>query len=261
MPEILSIFDSITLNELDDVSLLNRTDTKFVTHVSKMHSLLQLAVEDYRVLEVDGGRISPYHTLYFDTPDKAMYCKHEAGHTNRQKVRVRSYIKSGLSFLEVKTKDNHGRTCKERMPMKDFDPMDTARDIMFRSQDDEFKLYDDFLETHLWYDPNTLGEHLTNRFNRITLVNREKTERVTIDFGLQFNNILTGKCLAMDKVAIIELKRDGFQPSAIMGMLNTLRIKPMGFSKYVIGSALTNEHLRCNRIKPNLRRISQLSSY
>ena len=57
---------------------------------------------------------------------------------------------------------------------------------------------------------------------------------------------------------IIELKRDGHQPSPILPKLLQLRIHPHGFSKYCIGSALTNEALRRNRFKPRLHYVQKL---
>ena len=101
-------------------------------------------------------------------------------------------------------------------------------------------------------------EQIENRFDRITLVNKAKTERLTIDTHLRFNNIATGEQRAMGDLVIIELKRDGNQPSPILGKLCDLHIHPHGFSKYCIGSALTNDSLRRNRIKPRLRSIQKI---
>ena len=110
MNDILSHFAPITLEEMNDVRLLNRTDTKFVTTVPVLRRLLTMAQDDYYAQVIDGECIAPYYTVYFDTDDCAMYQKHESGHTNRQKLRIRSYVNSGLNFLEVKTKNNRGRT-------------------------------------------------------------------------------------------------------------------------------------------------------
>ena len=45
----------------------------------------------------------------------------------------------------------------------------------------------------------------------------------------------------------------------LMGeMLRELRIKPSGFSKYCIGSALTNPKLKRNRFKPRFKKIDKL---
>lgn len=260
MTEILRRYEPITLDQMKDIRLMNRIDTKFVTTVPKLRRLLELAAEDYFVQETDGLRISPYYTLYFDTPDCAMYNRHQVGHLSRQKIRIRSYVNAGLNFLEVKTKNNHGRTKKKRMAMDHFDALHPQHDILFHRQDEAFVNYDDFLRTYLKYDPETLIEQIENRFDRITLVNKAKTERLTIDTNLRFNNIATGEQLSMDGIVIIELKRDGNLPSPILGKLCDLRILPHGFSKYCIGSALTNSSLRRNRIKPRLYSIQKIIS-
>ena len=258
MKEILNQFDPITLEQMSSIRLMNRTDTKFVTTIGQLRRLLLMAKDDYMVQEIEGERIAPYYTLYFDTDDCAMYTAHESGHTNRQKLRIRSYVNSGLNFLEVKTKNNHGRTKKKRVLVHEFDPMNPERDICFHCQNKEFCEYDDFLRSNLQYDPFTLCEQLENRFDRITLVNKGLTERLTIDTNLQFHNIATGNYRRMDNLAIIELKRDGRVPSPILALLRELRIKPHGFSKYCIGSAITNDGLHCNRLKPRLHSIQRL---
>ena len=116
----------------------------------------------------------------------------------------------------------------------------------------------DFLQTYLKYDQQALVSQVENRFDRITLVNKAKTERLTIDTNLRFHNIATGQSREMDNLAVIELKRDGLQPSPVLPMLSELRIFPHGFSKYCIGSALTNEALRRNRIKPRLHSVEKM---
>jgi hypothetical protein len=252
MEDTLRLFAPITLEEMSGIRLMNRTDTKFVTTRAMLERLLQMARDDYYAQTIDGSRMAAYYTVYFDTPDYNMYTVHETGHTNRQKLRVRSYVDSHQSFLEVKTKNNRGRTKKKRMALDDFNPEDSSA---FNVQSAN---YEDFLHEHLRYDPMTLSRQLENRFDRITLVNRGKTERLTIDTNLRFHNIATDKRQFMDDVVIIELKRDGLVHSPILHMLRDLRIKPHGFSKYVIGSALTNGQLRCNRMKPKLADIQRL---
>jgi len=257
MTEILNRYDPITLDQMKDIRLMNRIDTKFVTTMPVLCRLLELAREDYFVQETGGLRVSPYYTLYFDTDDCAMYNRHEAGHLVRQKLRIRSYVDAGLNFLEVKTKNNHGRTKKKRMAMEGFDALHPDHDIRFDKRDAVFTAYDEFLRSYLRYAPETLAEQLENRFDRITLVNKGKTERLTIDTNLRFHNIATGNSRLMNDLVIIELKRDGLQYSPILAKLNELRIHPHGFSKYCIGSALTNDSLRRNRIKPRLHSVEK----
>lgn len=260
MDYILSSFQPISLDEMTGIKLMNRTDTKFVTTVDRLKSLLMLAKDDYRVQEIDGKRIAQYYTAYFDTPDNNMYIVHQNGHAGRQKLRIRSYMDSGLNFLEVKTKNNHGRTKKKRVDMLGFDPENPDHGIRFMRQDEQYRHYDEFLRKHLRYDPTVLTEHLENHFNRITLVNKAKTERLTIDTGLQFHNLMTGHNADLTGLVIIELKRDGLQPSPILGMLRELRIKPSGFSKYCMGSAMTNPALKRNNFKERLHMVERLLS-
>ncbi|MBQ6548303.1 MAG: polyphosphate polymerase domain-containing protein [Prevotella sp.] len=252
MTEILNEYDSITLDEMRSIRLMNRIDTKFVTTVPMLRQLLLLAKDDYFVQESQGERISPYYTLYFDTPDCKMYNRHEAGHLSRQKVRVRSYVNAGLNFLEVKTKNNHGRTKKKRIEALNFDPENHS---IFNVQS---SLFSDFLQTYLKYPQQSLVRQVENRFDRITLVNKAKTERLTIDTNLRFHNISTNNYRFMEELVVIELKRDGLQPSPILPLLTKLRIHPHGFSKYCIGSALTNADLRRNRIKPRLHSVEKI---
>ena len=259
MTDILSNYQPITLEEMSGIRLMNRTDTKFVTNTATLRKLLKLAVWQYRAQEIDGKRLAKYYTLYFDTPDFKMYNCHHSGHANRQKLRIRSYVDSKLNFLEIKTKNNHKRTKKKRTTMFDFDPLHPARDLVFDLHDDNFAEYNSFLHDNLWYQPENMRESIENRFDRITLVNNNKTERLTIDTNLWFHNIITDQEYSMPDIAIIELKRDGLVPSPITSILNELRIKPLGFSKYCIGSALTNPALKTNRFKQRLHALDKLA--
>ena len=245
MTDLLSTFAPISLDEMSGVKLMNRTDTKFVTNTEKLRQLLLLAQQDYYVQEISGERNLEYDTTYFDTTGFDMYCVHQHGHTNRQKIRFRTYCISGLQFMEVKTKNNHGRTKKKRIEVTDMN-----------LNDEEKRL---FLGKHLRYGVDTLQPALNNHFSRITLVNKGKTERLTIDSGLRFHNLVNDTNLDMDDLVIIELKRDGLVYSPVLEMLRQLRIQPHGFSKYCMGSALTgSDHLAVNRFKRKLIEVGKL---
>ena len=243
--ELLETFAPITLEQMSSVKLMNRTDTKFVTNLDKLRQLLEMAQKDYFVQDIDGGRNLAYDTTYFDTSDFAMYNQHQCGHTNRQKIRFRTYCVSGLQFMEVKTKNNHGRTKKKRIEVGDMDLNDEDKRL--------------FLAKHLRYGVDTLLPALNNHFSRITLVNKGKTERLTIDSALRFNNLQSGCKRDMGDLVIIELKRDGLVFSPILEMLRQLRIHPHGYSKYCMGSALTcNGMLPVNRFKRKLIEVDKL---
>ena len=147
--------------------------------------------------------------------------------------------------MEVKTKNNHGRTKKKRIEVTDMDLHDEQKR--------------DFLAKHLKFGVDTLVPHMHNYFRRVTLVNKGKTERLTIDSSLQFHNVLTHTDRDMGQLVIIELKRDGQVFSPVLEMLRQLRIQPHGFSKYCMGSALTgSDHLAVNRFKRKLIEVGKL---
>jgi hypothetical protein len=91
MKNLLNAFEPITLDEMKSVKLMNRTDTKFVTNTSRLRQLLKMARQDYYVQDIDGQRNPDYDTTYLDTRTFDMYAQHQYGHTNRQKVRFRTY--------------------------------------------------------------------------------------------------------------------------------------------------------------------------
>ena len=245
LTDILSTFAPISLEQMSEVKLMNRIDRKFVTTTDRLYKLLQMARQDYYIQEIDGERNPEYDTTYFDTVAFDMYNQHQWNHANRQKIRFRTYCISGLQFMEVKTKNNHGRTKKKRMEVSDMNVCESEKRT--------------FLSKHLRYQADTLQPVLNNHFHRITLVNKAKTERLTIDSALCFHNLVSGKDKDMGNLVIIELKRDGLCYSPVLEMLRQLHIHPHGFSKYCMGSALTGQdHLPVNRFKCKLIEINKL---
>lgn len=241
---ILQGFVPISLDEMQQVRLMNRIDTKYVTTVPQLVRLLKTAVGEYRVQDIGGQRDMPYYTRYFDTPDRDMFAQHQRGRKTRQKIRLRVYESSGTAFLEIKDKDNRGRTDKKRTRASGAD-----EDVM---------LHSDFIRAHSHYMPECLVPQVCNRFHRITLVNNLLTERLTIDTGLCFHNVSTGVECSLKGLVIIELKRDGKNLSPAERMLRMLHILPAGFSKYCVGMALTDRQVRQNCLKPRLRMLERL---
>lgn len=244
--DLLEVLPPITLDEMKSIRLMKRTDMKFVTNRATLQQLLACCRGHYYAQRVDGEVLSEYATTYFDDAGRhAMFAIHQSGQRPRTKVRVRTYVGSGLTFLEVKRKDNHGKTTKRRTKVPSLHAVI------------EENAGNDFLKETANRTWEQLIPTVGNRFRRITLVNFEKTERLTIDLGLQFHNYETGTDEAMDNAVIIELKRDGRVPSPILPILRKLRIKPQGFSKYCIGSAVTNPALRINNFKLKLRMVQK----
>lgn len=236
----------ITLDEMKSIRLMKRTDTKFVTNLNTLARLLQMCQGHYYAQRVADDPISPYTTLYFDDLGRHdMFRRHQAGHRPRTKVRARTYINGGISFLEIKKKDNHGKTRKKRIQVPSIDAVANDR------------VGEDFLAEQTGLTWDDIRPTVRNYFNRITLVNFEKTERLTIDFDLRFYNYETEQEENMGQAVIIELKRDGRVHSPILPLLRELRIHQNGFSKYCIGSVITNPNLRVNNFKAKLHDIQK----
>ena len=128
LEELLSGYRSVSLEQMGNVKLMNRVDTKFVTTLDRLERLLALAADRYSIQEIEGQQMMPYTTLYFDTPQCEMYAQHQRGKKARQKIRVRRYESSGVQFLEVKRKNNKGRTDKKRIQCGERTP-DLDREV------------------------------------------------------------------------------------------------------------------------------------
>lgn len=237
---LLTAFSPITLEEMSTIRLMNRIDTKFLLSPEDLHALLQLAVDDYYVQEVMGERDIAYHTIYLDTPNRNMYLEHQRGHSVREKIRVRTYVSSNLTFLEIKNKNNKGRTDKKRIRVSSIETLAAEGGK-------------DFLKRHAWYELDDLYPQLENHFKRITLVNKARTERLTIDCDINFHNMRNENHVSLDNLAIVELKRDGRTHSPIRDILRDLHVHPSSFSKYCMGCVLTDTELKQNRFKPRAR--------
>ena len=246
---ILEGFDTISLDEMSAIRLMNRIDSKYLANEEQLRRLLEMAHDDYMVQSIDGIRQSEYSTQYLDDRFNTMYLNHHNGRLTRQKVRIRTYVDTGDNFFEVKLKNNHGRTKKKRIHLSGADTF---------VQDGAAE----FLEEHsiLSIPLSDLMPKVSNHFRRITLVNNAKTERLTIDRELSFHNNETGLDRSMDNLVVIEVKRDGNTYSPIQDLLRELRIFPSGFSKYCIGMALTTPGLKRNMFNERIRKIEKLTS-
>lgn len=244
--ELLQHLEPITLEQMESIRLMNRTDTKFVTSKENLARLLELAQGKYYAQFHNGSKIANYMTTYWDTDEHFFYLQHHNGRAPRQKVRVRTYLDSDITFLEIKTKNNHSRTKKKRVEVP-------CQEITGEGGNEEF------LQKLVHMGIEDIHPTVRNQFHRITLVNYGKTERLTIDFDVQFHNMETEKDATTGPLVIIELKRDGNVYSPVLDILRQLRIKPSGFSKYCIGSVMTNKGLKQNMFKRKLVKLSKLA--
>lgn len=244
---ILEKFDTIRLEEMNDVQLMNRVDTKFVFSIDQLINILPDLVKDYRVLEVNNELLSEYHSMYYDDPELFMYKNHHRKRVDRFKIRFRKYMNSGIAFLEVKHK-HKGRTEKFRIP---------ANDIPESMDESELKFVND-----QGVDRDNLIPTLGNNFKRITLVNKHSKERLTLDIELTFEwNKHTSN---MHELVIAELKQEQRdRTSPFYALMKKDLIRPFRISKYCIGIITTRDlkDVKYNRFKKKLIKIDKINSH
>ncbi|MCI2082302.1 MAG: polyphosphate polymerase domain-containing protein [Bacteroidales bacterium] len=227
------------------VKLMDRSDSKFIANSFKITEFLSEAASSYHVQESWGIRMFSYRTIYFDTPDYKIYITHHDGRKVRQKIRIRTYVESQLTFLEIKSKDNKSKTHKFRIRLSGEELNEEGKR---------------FIDEKSSYAPSELSPCLDITFKRITLVNNDENERLTIDNDLLFKNFHTGKVRRLDDIAVIESKTSGNVESTARPIFLDLRIKPMNFSKYCIGCVLTDSSLKRNLFNEKLRYLDKLTN-
>ena len=232
------------LKDLGETTLMDRTDTKFVLPLNLGLQVLTEMQHHYQVLEINGQRLQPYNTLYFDTPDYYFYQEHMRCRADRFKLRVRTYLANDLTFLEVKQHTNKGRTVKDRIQLDTFWPGLDAEALGWAVER---------LPVAAW----PLEPVLNNRFFRMLLVNPDQAERITLDFDLQFSD---QHCVAdAGPLVVAEVKRKSIhEESFFINWLHSAHQRPSSFSKYCLGLALLNPDLKRNRLKPNLLQLQKM---
>lgn len=241
---IISKFDTISLEEMDRVKLMNRVDTKFVFSLNELALILPELQEHYRIVEINGNITPTYESVYFDDKEHSLYSAHQRKQPDRFKVRYRKYVESNLVFLEVKHKKK-GRTDKSRIVVEGLD-------------NNMPKEHADFV--HGTGVPNTeLHPILINRFNRLTLVAKEHIERLTLDINLSFE--ADGKVENLDHIVIAELKQEKIsRNSPFFSVVKKHQIRPYRISKYCIGviKLLGAENIKYNRFKKKILKLDKL---
>jgi len=240
---ILSNFSPITLKEMDNVKLMDRTDTKFVFTYQQLPTFLEQLKNDYRILEVECNRISRYESLYFDTKNFDLYHNHHRGKPGRFKIRFRKYVESNLHFFEVKFKNNKGRTIKNRVKQKQIE--DSIKDDAKILLNDNTPLESSNLEAKIWVN-----------YSRITFVNKYSPERVTIDIDLTFKNNEQNKTI--DNLVIAEVKQDKAFTSAFIKLMKKHHLQEGSISKYCYGIISLFGKIKHNNFKPNLILIKKI---
>lgn len=239
----LKQLNKVSLSDLDQVKLMNRTDQKFCLHINHLPKVLEAIQDDYSILSIEGKTIFNYDNTYFDTVDDQMFLNHQNGKLNRHKIRLRKYVQTDNNFLEVKFKNNKGRTIKKRIEREGFESVFTHDEL-------------NFINNSTNYSGTQLEPKISNYFHRFTLVDKEFTERITVDLFPGFKN--QDKEITLNNLVIIEIKQSkAAKPAVIINVLKENKIRKQGFSKYCVGRALLEENIKKNNFKPLLIKIGK----
>ena len=228
---------------MDDVKLMSRTDTKFVFNFLRLPEFLEKLSRFYKVLLIDGNLIHDYKSLYFDTDDRKFYIEHHNRRVNRNKIRFREYVGSGLTFLEIKLKNNKGKTIKKRIKVDSI-----SEEITEQQQK--------YIDKIVGYPIEVSAKQWIN-FSRVTFVHKTQKERLTMDINLTFNNKKDEGDLK--NIVIAEVKQERMSRSSdFMRVAKEMSILPMRLSKYCISSMQLWPQLKQNRFKEKQLFINKL---
>lgn len=98
---------------------------------------------------------------------------------------------------------------------------------------------------------------LNNRFNRVTFINKNFTERMTLDFNIQFSD--NRKTKEFNKFYVLEIKQSkSSSRSPITEQLKKNNIREQSFSKYIFGVLSLNKNVRRNNFLPILKNIEKI---
>ena len=241
---LLNDFQTLSLDELDKVRLLDRQDTKFVFNQNQLPRILNKIKPLYRILEIENSSVFRYDNTYFDTDDFLFYNQHHNENRKRFKVRFRKYNSNSKLFFEIKIKNNKNRTVKKRLLVNEMNK---------RLGEKEKKMVSEIIGLQA----TQLAPILDIQFSRITLVDNCFNERLTIDTDLSVINGTDSK--VFDQLVISEIKQKKYNPkSDFIQILRNLKIQEMRFSKYCMGMLHVNKEIKYNRFKPKLLQINKI---
>lgn len=224
-------------------ALQTRTDAKYLLTVDQFAELVEEIGSRFLALQIDGTRSFGYESVYFDTPDLALFRAHRQRRRRRFKVRTRTYLDSGESMFEVKLKGRRGETRKHRMRY------DSATRTWMTPAADAFA--GEVLRDEYGLPLPDLESALVTTYTRSTLVDPEDGARLTCDVDLVCSDLRRRR--SGPDMVLLESKSAGGTGLADR-VLKALRVRPASLSKYCIGTALLRPYLAANPWNQVLRR-------
>ena len=213
----------------DNAQLLNRKEIKYIIPIGLLNSILNDCKNEYYLLKINDISIFRYRTSYYDTADLKFYFDHHNGKGNRYKIREREYNQTGQNYIEVKTKTNKNLTIK------------------FRNIINNWSESTEFIEAHTKIIGSDLHQSLCSEYTRITLLHKQKKEKVTLDFNLFFFE--KQHFIQYNNLVIAEVKADNISTIHFNTIMKKHKIRSGSLSKYCLGLISLNPTLKKNNFK------------
>lgn len=235
----------ISLEELNAAaSLLTRVDRKYLVPAHVAQGLVQALAPRARVLEIEGTRSFSYASTYFDTPALESYLAAARKRRRRFKVRTRSYLDSGLTFLEVKTRGARGATVKKRVPYgaDDADRLTPPGRTFVAQRLGEAGII-----------PTAAGRLepvMATTYSRSTLLLPDDDARLTLDTRLTWQEALPGGGRGARRTAhglVVAETKNPATPSPADRWMWAAGYRPATISKYATGMAALHPQLPSNK--------------
>lgn len=242
LAEPLQAIEPISLDGVQAIAALQtRLDRKYLLPVSAFESLISDLSSSFRVLEIDGLRTFGYRSIYFDTPELALFHQHLQRRRRRYKVRTRVYLDSGLTMLEVKSKGHRGLTVKDRTPhpLVDCEQLGGGEGFVATNIADATLA-------------SSLRPVLETRYRRSTLLHEASGSRITCDVGLVCSANGRQRGARTDEVLVETKSLSGAGPAD--HWMRDRGIRPHEVSKYCVGVSLLYPGVRSNPWRRTLRR-------
>ena len=243
--------ETITLAELNsEASLLTRMDRKYLVPPGDTQHVISHLAPRAQVLQIDGLRHFRYASTYFDTPGLDAYFLAARKRRRRYKIRTRTYLDSGLCFLEVKTNGSREATVKDRFK---YDPDDADR----VTPDGRLFVIERLVESGTCSsdEARTIADALVpvmdSTYSRTTLHLPHDEARATFDTELTWDLFdPDGRRLkpgvSVSHLNVVETKNPA-TASPTDRLLWNQGHRPARISKYATGMALLHPELPANR--------------
>jgi VTC domain-containing protein len=243
--DLLRGFDIAETALIEARSLQHRVDRKYLLATDAVGPLLERLRPAYCLLRAGEQGWARYESIYLDTPDRTLYHAHRCGRRPRYKVRIRHHVGRQLSFLEIKSKTNSGRTVKRRCALP-------------YGQNHLGAAEQQFVDTYVPTNGVRLMPCVSISFLRLTLIGRELNERLTFDRDVTFAGGPRQEHFSW--VVIAEVKQAEYSNHlGAVPALRNIHAREVAFSKYCVGTILVAS-VAGNVFKPTLKAVERLSA-